>query len=230
VTDVGEVSENDDYRVVVSRDGPWWVARTYGRYLPENGVEARSGTLAGLKDEANRCSTRRATWRGGRLAGRPAAAPRAGPTNTTSGRALTASLQPSGKPGRRCGRRKWTGRNAATSSLPTWLRCTTRRWPKLPTSLKCAAPMRRRNCSTTEVPAGCLSPMPAQGGARGPRTDRGQSRMVGSAPGGYRLGQAAGGQRKPAVQPDLGAGIAIMGPRPPRGPQRKLDALLGTAC
>ncbi len=39
------------YRVVVSREDPWWVATAYGEGLPEHGVATESRTIAGLQDE-----------------------------------------------------------------------------------------------------------------------------------------------------------------------------------
>jgi hypothetical protein len=39
------------YRVVVSREDPWWVATAYGDGLPEHGAVTESRTIAGLEDE-----------------------------------------------------------------------------------------------------------------------------------------------------------------------------------
>ena len=49
-----EVSTSESYRVVVTRDGPAWIARTYGPHLPGEGREVSASTLAGVKDEAER--------------------------------------------------------------------------------------------------------------------------------------------------------------------------------
>jgi hypothetical protein len=38
------------YRVVVSREDPWWVATAYGEGLPEHGAVTESRTIAGLED------------------------------------------------------------------------------------------------------------------------------------------------------------------------------------
>jgi len=38
------------YRVVVSRETPWWVAVAYGDGLPEHGAATESRTIAGLED------------------------------------------------------------------------------------------------------------------------------------------------------------------------------------
>ena len=46
--------DDGNYRVVISRDGAWWVAGAWGKYLPDNGAEARSDTLAGVKEEVFR--------------------------------------------------------------------------------------------------------------------------------------------------------------------------------
>jgi hypothetical protein len=54
VEDSGEANSNDHYRVIITRDGACWMGRTYGPYLPDDGVEARSQTLEGLKEEAGR--------------------------------------------------------------------------------------------------------------------------------------------------------------------------------
>jgi hypothetical protein len=49
-----ENREYISYRVVVTRDGPTWIARTYGPYLPGEGIEVSASTLTGVKDEAER--------------------------------------------------------------------------------------------------------------------------------------------------------------------------------
>jgi hypothetical protein len=49
-----EVSTCQNYRVVVTRDGPAWIASTYGPYLPGEGIKVSASTLAGVKDEAQR--------------------------------------------------------------------------------------------------------------------------------------------------------------------------------
>jgi hypothetical protein len=46
------ITNSADFRCVISRDGSAWVGRTYGTYMPEEGAEARSSSLEGLKDEA----------------------------------------------------------------------------------------------------------------------------------------------------------------------------------
>jgi hypothetical protein len=46
------VTNSGDFRCVIARDGCAWVGRTYGTYMPEEGAEARSSSLEGLKDEA----------------------------------------------------------------------------------------------------------------------------------------------------------------------------------
>jgi hypothetical protein len=38
------------YRVVVSREHPWWVAVAYGEGLPEHGAATESRTIAGLEE------------------------------------------------------------------------------------------------------------------------------------------------------------------------------------
>lgn len=38
------------YRVVVSREDPWWVATAHGEGLPEHGAATESRTIAGLED------------------------------------------------------------------------------------------------------------------------------------------------------------------------------------
>jgi hypothetical protein len=49
------ITYSGDFRCVIARDGSAWVGRTYGTYMPEEGAEARSSSLEGLKDG-------RATW------------------------------------------------------------------------------------------------------------------------------------------------------------------------
>jgi hypothetical protein len=46
------ITNSADFRCVISRDGSAWVGRTYGTYMPEEGAEARSSSLEGLKGEA----------------------------------------------------------------------------------------------------------------------------------------------------------------------------------
>jgi len=46
------IANSAEFRCVIARDGSAWLGRTYGTHMPEEGAEARSSSLEGLKDEA----------------------------------------------------------------------------------------------------------------------------------------------------------------------------------
>ena len=39
------------YKVVVTREHPWWVATAYGEGLPDHGVSTQSRTITGIEAE-----------------------------------------------------------------------------------------------------------------------------------------------------------------------------------